>query len=201
MSMPKRSNRHHNNLKASAANKSSLDRIFYMIIGVLSVILLTIVLFIFLSGSDSVKDVSDDLALNQQEVEKANNSKDPDNDASKEQSSKQSVTQRKVQDTPEHQPVQSTNQSENATVINDDPPYDPDHSTDFNDGSDDRLEIRSKVSDVTGIPESDLIERWIGNDGVARIEATVESRSTGAGYIVYLQYGEGEWHVESVQNN
>ena len=42
-----------------------------------------------------------------------------------------------------------------------------------------------------------MIENWIGNDGPGRVEATVTEASTGQQYVVYLQYGEVEWHVES----
>src|SRR5699024_11121229 len=39
------------------------------------------------------------------------------------------------------------------------------HSIDYNNGSQDRIEIKKAVSLVTGIPEDDMIEWWVGNGG------------------------------------
>ncbi|WP_347299162.1 YrrS family protein [Dolosigranulum savutiense] len=233
MSMKKRSDRY----KQPKDESNSFDRLFYWLIAGLFVVLIAIIIFIFVSGGDSVDQVSDDLvqqtAGESDEADKDNSKdktadkdkkdkkdkKDEDKVDESDTASKQQQSQE--QETSNQQTQAELNQANQAqqnqqhegshhnqtttngdtSIVNEAPPHDTNHYTDFSDGSSDRLEIRDKVSTVTGISESDMIERWIGNDGIARVEATVESRSTGAKYIVYLQYGNGQWHVESVHNN
>ncbi|CAM2769215.1 YrrS family protein [Dolosigranulum pigrum] len=240
MSMKKRSDRY----KQPKDESNSFDRLFYWLIAGLFVVLIAIIIFIFVSGGDSVEQVSDDLVQQTEESsdsagitakkekstdknDKADDDNEDDEDAAKtdeNQATQKQNRNQNQQQTQSHQPShqqqgqerqQGMNQqgqqpqrgqnqtttSGDTSIVNETPPHDTNHYTDFSDGSSDRLEIRDKVSTVTGISESDMIERWIGNDGIARVEATVESRSTGAKYIVYLQYGNGQWHVESVHNN
>ena len=210
MSMKKRSDRY----KQPKDESNSFDRLFYWLIAGLFVVLIAIIIFIFVSGGDSVEQVSDDLVQQTEETAKTDenqatqkqNRNQNQQQTQSHQPSHQQQGQERQQGMNQHgqQPQRGQNQtttSGDTSIVNETPPHDTNHYTDFSDGSSDRLEIRDKVSTVTGISESDMIERWIGNDGIARVEATVESRSTGAKYIVYLQYGNGQWHVESVHNN
>ncbi|WP_347300342.1 YrrS family protein [Dolosigranulum savutiense] len=237
MSMKKRSDRY----KQPKDESNSFDRLFYWLIAGLFVVLIAIIIFIFVSGGDSVEQVSDDLVQQTEEssdhagaVDKKDEASDKNEQTDKaaDKQTTQKKTQNQTQNQNQTQQQTPSNQSGNhqqqgqerqqgvnqqgqqpqrgqnqtttngdTSIVNETPPHDTNHYTDFSDGSSDRLEIRDKVSTVTGISESDMIERWIGNDGIARVEATVESRSTGAKYIVYLQYGNGQWHVESVHNN
>lgn len=74
------------------------------------------------------------------------------------------------------------------------------HVTDYNDGSQDRIEIKRAVSFVTNIEEDDMIEHWIGNDGHQKVQATVSSKSTGHFYRVYLTWvDEKGWKPTKVE--
>ena len=77
-------------------------------------------------------------------------------------------------------------------------PHDTSHATDYGSGSADRVEIKERVMEVTGLGDN-LIESWVGNDGPGRVVATVSSRDQSEHYEVYLQYGDGSWSVESYQ--
>jgi len=74
------------------------------------------------------------------------------------------------------------------------------HTTNYSDGSEDRIEIKRAVSQVTGIEENDMIEHWVGNDGEQKVVATVSSKSTEEVYQVYLSWIDNEgWQVKKVE--
>lgn len=74
------------------------------------------------------------------------------------------------------------------------------HSTDYSDGSADRVEIKRAVSAVTGISEDDMTEHWVGNDGEQKVVATVSSKSVEEIYRVYLSWIDNEgWQVTKVE--
>lgn len=74
------------------------------------------------------------------------------------------------------------------------------HTTDYSDGSLDRIEIKRAVSAVTGISEDDMIEHWVGNDGEQKVVATVSSKSNKEVYRVYLSWIDNEgWQVTKVE--
>lgn len=74
------------------------------------------------------------------------------------------------------------------------------HTTNYNDGSDDRNEIKRAVSVVTGIEEADMTEHWVGNDGDQKVVATISSKSTEEVYQVYLSWiNEQGWQVTKVE--
>lgn len=70
------------------------------------------------------------------------------------------------------------------------------HITNYDDGSADRIEIKRATAAVIGIPEEDMVEYWIGNDGDQKVTATVEQLSTHRLYKAYLTWVDGEgWQV------
>lgn len=74
------------------------------------------------------------------------------------------------------------------------------HTTNFEDGSDDRNEIRKAVLQVTNIDEENLLELWIGNGGEQKVIANVQDRSNDDIYRVYLSWIEYEgWQVTLVE--
>jgi len=74
------------------------------------------------------------------------------------------------------------------------------HSTDYSDGSADRIEIKRAVSKVTGIADDDMIEHWVGNDGEQKVVATVSSKQKEEFYQVYLSWIDNEgWQVTKVE--
>lgn len=66
------------------------------------------------------------------------------------------------------------------------------HTTDYSNGSQDRIEIKRAVSYVTGIPEDDMIEWHVGNGGEQKVIATVSNRAKTEYYRVYLDWIDGE---------
>lgn len=75
------------------------------------------------------------------------------------------------------------------------------HTTNYNDGSSDRIEIKKAVSVVTGIEEDEMIEDWIGNGGDQKVISTVRNQTNGDIYRVYLEWIDEEgWQVEKVEN-
>lgn len=67
------------------------------------------------------------------------------------------------------------------------------HSIDYNNGSQDRIEIKKAVSLVTGIPEDDMIEWWVGNGGGEQnVIATVSDREETETFRVYLTWIDKE---------
>src|SRR5690625_942238 len=74
------------------------------------------------------------------------------------------------------------------------------HTTDYKDGSADRIEIKRAVSQVTGIYENEMIEHWVGNDGEQKVVATVSSKTTEEIYRAYLSWVDREgWQVTKVE--
>lgn len=62
------------------------------------------------------------------------------------------------------------------------------HTTNYNDGSDDRNEIKQAVVMVTGLDADDMIEHWIGRGGDQAVVATVSDGALEEYYRVYLQW-------------
>src|SRR5699024_2022834 len=74
------------------------------------------------------------------------------------------------------------------------------HTTNYSDGSDDRIEIKRAVSTVTGIKEDEMIENWVGNDGEQKVVSTVSNKNTDEVYNVYLSWINNEgWQVTKVE--
>lgn len=74
------------------------------------------------------------------------------------------------------------------------------HVTNYNDGSADRIEIKRAVSQATGVPEGDMIENWVGNNGDQKVTATVTQPSSGKIYKVYLSWiAQQGWQVTRVE--
>lgn len=70
------------------------------------------------------------------------------------------------------------------------------HTTDYSDGSQDRIEIKRAVSLVTKIDENDMTELWVGNDGHQKVVATVTNKEKTDIYRIYLTWIENEgWQV------
>ncbi|GIO21840.1 YrrS family protein [Oceanobacillus sp. J11TS1] len=74
------------------------------------------------------------------------------------------------------------------------------HTTNFNDGSHDRIEIKRAVSKVTGLDEGSMIEHWVGNNGPDKVVATVSDSSNSEVYRVFLDWVDGEgWQPTQVE--
>lgn len=74
------------------------------------------------------------------------------------------------------------------------------HVTNYDDGSQDRLEMKEAVSQATSVDGSDMIVNWVGNDGEQKVTSTFTQSSTGIIYKVYLQWVTNEgWKVNRVE--
>lgn len=220
----RRERRRQKNLSAerrTGGDRGGLSKIYYWIIGILFLILVGLVVFIFTRNGDDVKlaDDNDEPAL----VQDADNAADeeatteePENESTSEEVSSneesteadESAVEEETEDTEE---AEETEDAEDiaigeSTTVTEDAPHDPSHTTNYNDGSADRVAIKNQVMQATGLG-NDLIEWWIGNDGPGRVTATVSNPDRSRIYRVYLQYGDGNWHVtdyerlDSVPNN
>src|SRR5699024_9292924 len=181
-------------IKNKTETRSGISRIYYYVIGILFLILLLLVIFIFIRGGNKVNLEEED--TEEEEIDDSEAEEGEDN--SSEENSEEDLEEEN-QETEELEPGESE-------VVNEDAPHDTSHAVDYNDGSNDRVQIKNEIMAATGLND-DLIEWWIGNDGTGRVEATVSDRNQTEIYQVYLQYGDGNWHVlnyeriNSVPNN
>src|SRR5699024_3720107 len=146
---------------------------------------------------------------NQEKSEPATENETEDEEpASEEEATTEDPESENEEETTEDEPEEATDERQpgDSSVVNEDAPHDTDHATDYNDGSTDRVAIKNEIMAATGLND-DLIEWWVGNEGPGRVEATVSSRDQSEIYQVYLQYGDGNWHVlnyerlSSIPNN
>lgn len=74
------------------------------------------------------------------------------------------------------------------------------HTTNYDDGSQDRNEIKQAVSGVTGVSEDQMIEHWVGNQGEQKVTATIQDESDDQFYKVSLDWVDGEgWKPTKVE--
>lgn len=74
------------------------------------------------------------------------------------------------------------------------------HTTDFNDGSQDRNEIKKAAAVATGLNESDMIEWWVENGGEGQVVATVSDSAQTKTYRVYLNWVDSQgWQPTKVE--
>ncbi len=175
-----------------AANKSSLNKAYYWIIGILFLILLLLVIYIFASSGDKV-NLSDDESTSATTEEVAT-------EGGEAPSTVPSEVGEEIEEPEAAEEVEESEETDtDATSVNEDAPLDTDHAVDYNSGSADRIAIKEKVMQATGLG-NDLIENWIGNNGPGRVTADVYSPDKSEVYRVYLQYGDGDWHVTSYES-
>lgn len=66
------------------------------------------------------------------------------------------------------------------------------HTVTYEDGSDDRVEIKKAISYVTELDEDNIIEHWIGNGGEDKVIATISDKGMENHYKVYLSWVKDE---------
>ena len=196
-------------------NDSGVSKVYYIVIGLLFVILIGLIIFIFNRGGDvnldendndtPTEDVSTDQPTDTEEPEDTEDSNTDesspvdetpaeDNETS-EESNADEGSEENVQNQDQTTDTPGTNNSE---VVTENAPHDPSHAVNYDSGSTDRIAIKNQIMQATGLG-SDLTEWWIGNDGPGRVKATVSDNANTTYYDVYLQYGDGNWHVTSFQ--
>lgn len=169
-------------------NDSGLSKVYYWIIGFLFLVLFGLVVYIFAKSGDNVKlgDQEETSSLVQ------GNKVESEEDASEDPVDETDEPTEDLEEEPEEE-------ESSETSVNEDAPLDPTHAVDYNDGSPDRIAIKQKVMEATGLG-NDLIENWIGNNGPGRVTADVYSPDKSKIYRVYLQYGDGDWHVTNYES-
>lgn len=198
--------------------KNKLNKVYYWIIGILFLILFLLVIYIFAKSGDNVdlSDEEDTTSIVQEE--ELDVKEKPSADLTKDENAEEETEQEDTDDTEQEQEAEpEENKKENeqedeedtedveeeATEdednMNEDAPLDTNHDVNYNNGSADRIAIKKKVMQATGLG-NDLIESWVGNNGPGRVTADVYSSDKSDIYRVYLQYGDGEWHVTSYDN-
>lgn len=184
--------------------KSSLSKVYYWIIGILFLILFLLVIYIFVNSGDKVnlgseEDTSSIVQGNDAEVEEESTSEQSNQTEEAEESEEvkeDSEETETIAEEPEEEPEETV---ESETSVNENAPLDTGHAVDYSNGSADRVAIKAKVMEATGLG-NDLIENWVGNNGPGRVTADVYSPDKSEVYRVYLQYGEGDWHVTSYES-
>lgn len=199
-----------------SVSDNGISKVYYIVIGLLFVILIGLIIFIFNRGDDvnlgdsdtedPVEDVHPDVPTEEEPTE----TEDPDTGETNPEDEDPSDTEEPA-DNPDSESDESTAEEpadenenadetdgENTDAVNPDAPHDPSHAVDYNSGSADRVAIKNQIMQATGL-SNDLTEWWIGNDGPGRVKATVSDSTNTTYYDVYLQYGDGNWHVTSFQ--
>lgn len=178
--------------KMRTKNKSGLSKVYYWVIGILFLILFLLVIYIFAQSGDKV-----DLGTEEDTSSIVQGNEAIDEEESSE--NKQEEPEKVKEDTEEDAEEESEETSDSEITINENAPLDTDHAVDYNNGSADRIAIKEKVMQATGLG-NDLIENWVGNNGPGRVVADVYSPDKSEVYRVYLQYGDGEWHVTNYES-
>jgi len=203
-------------------SNNGISKVYYWIIGILFVILIGLVIFIFSqsgedvaiedesatdsemveedpnntnetgSGTDTGEETSNDNTTNESESEQTDeNTNGTDNTDDTDNTEEETSTE--DEDTTDEETSEG-----DSTAVNENAPLNESYSVDYSEGSSDRVAIREQVMQVTGF-NNDLIEWWVGNNGPGRVVATVSNRDQTEHYEVYLQYGDGSWHVTSYE--
>ena len=74
------------------------------------------------------------------------------------------------------------------------------HTTTYDDGSQDRIEIKEATSMVTGIDADNMVEWLVENGGDQKVIATVSDKDETQTFRVYLQWVDGEgWQPTKVE--
>lgn len=184
-------------------SKSGLSKVYYWIIGGLFLILILLVVYIFAKSGDQVNlegEEETSSIVQKKETEETESAGADEKEEKSEEISEadESDENQEKQKTEDEEEIKDET-TEDETVVDDDAPLDTDYAVDYTSGSADRVAIKNKVMQATGLG-NDLIESWVGNNGPGRVTADVHSPDQSEVYRVYLQYGDGEWHVTNYES-
>ncbi len=200
------------------SGKSNPEKIYYSIIAILLVVLVGIMVFIFMNRDTGVDLNADnespgsDIVTDLDEEEEEETESDEDVDADVDEETDSADTEEEPADDEEageDQPDEETDteddqeeteeESESDVEVTENAPLDESYTVNYNEGSGDRVAIANAVSSVTGLNQSDMITWRVGNDGPGRVFAVTSDSGRSNVYRVLLQYGDGQWHVTSVE--
>lgn len=204
---------------------NKLEKVYYIVIGILLLVLIGLVIFIFANRGNNTDQISenptpdtDEIATDTEEDETeteeeiesgddATEETDEETDSVEEDEQEEETDNDQEEETTDEENDQEEDQetdedeetdNEEAEVTTD-APHDESYVPDYNEGSADRDAIASAASSVTGISQGDMTTWWVGNDGPGRVQTTISDSSQDEVYTVYLQYGDGQWHVTNVE--
>lgn len=140
-----------------------------------------------IGGSDANDSSETDGRENDREQEAENNSEqEEDNDTVETEDAEPSDDNVREAYTGDWQPVGTQQQGP--------------HTINYDNGSQDRVEIKQAVLSVTGLSGDDMIEHWIGRDGDQAVIATVSDGAETEIYRVYLSWVDKEgWQPTKVE--
>lgn len=185
-------------------NRNGLNKVYYIVIGVLFLILLGLIIFLFTREDNDINlENEDEASLIEDATENAVETPEEVTEDTTEDSADNQTDEETVpdEDTPEENDDSTAEEGE-TVVVDEDAPYDPSHDVNYNEGSADLTEITEQAMSATGL--DNLTQWWIEYDGPAQVVATIANTSQSEFYDVYLQYGDGTWHVtryERLANN
>lgn len=176
-----------------------ISKVYYWIIGGLFLILLLLIIFIFSRSGDDVNLGEEDQTSIVQDSETESNeteeTEETEQPTEEQEENEDPETEEPEEDTEDDQ--EDTDEEE-STTVDEDAPLDESHAVDYSDGSSDRTAIKSQIMQATGLNDN-LIEWWVGNNGPGQVVANVSNAEQTEHYEVYLQYGDGSWHVTSYE--
>lgn len=186
-----------NNRKINDDPSSGISKAYYWAIGILFVILIGLTIFIFAQSGNNInlEDENNQTEETQEQQVGDETNETEDTAGSDDTDSTEATGPEETSEADEDTTDES--EEENATV-NVDAPLDEDYQVDYADGSADRLAIKNQVIQVTGL-DNNLIEWWVGNNGPGQVKTTVSNRDQSEVYRVYLQFGDGSWHVTNYE--
>lgn len=204
--------------KKTSGNK--FDKIYYVVITILVFILLALLTYVFIIRDNDSNQISKNISPNTERNSKPGQDTSKENEQTPTEDAIQEKTSEADSEDPEadESPTEEKNDSEVSNVEeaeSDDPlveraytgKWTPigteqsgEHVTNFNEGSQDRVEINQAVTSVTGLDSGNIIEWWIAGDGPNRVEATVSNENKTEVYRVYLQFiKEKGWQPTRVE--
>lgn len=75
------------------------------------------------------------------------------------------------------------------------------HKTNYQNGSQDRIEIKSAVSEVTGVSEDDMVEWRVENNGEQKVISTISDSDETEFYRVYLTWVDNQgWQTQRLEH-
>lgn len=195
---------------------NEVNKAYYIVIGILVLILVGLVVFLFTREDDNINlENAEESALVDNDSEMTEEAAEDNSDVTDEEASENEATS-SDEDSEESDTVENTNEDEEideeenddsaddadaevgeTVVVNEDAPYDPSYEVNYNEGSPDLAAIVDEARAATGL---ETFTQWfIAYEGPAQVVATVVNTSQSEYYDVYLQYGDGNWHVTSYE--
>lgn len=181
------------------------ERFLFSLIAVAVLFVLMLVFFIF-KGDNGAKVANKD-KVEPNESTELTETDDSHTDSDEELATESNLSQVTSDDSSDDitiQSIESTDENVIEAFVGNWPPIgtsqEEPHTTKYEEDSQDRIEIRQAVLNVTRINKDNLTEHWIGNGGEQKVIATVEDNASGDIYRIYLSWIENEgWQPTLVE--